>query len=135
MKKILIALVLTTICTSVGFAQKGNAWIKKNHEVSGKWSIKTIGERSFIILHSDFKTAEGSDLKLFITKKSATAVENSEAIEKHGVLLGTLASNKGEQKFQIPDNLNISDYKSLVIHSNKNKTVWAATTLKLTSEK
>ena len=128
-KKIIFILAITIFLTAPSFAQKGNTWIKKNYAVSGNWSVETNGEKSYLVLHSDFKTSKGPDLKLFLTKKSAVTIGKSESVEKYGVLLGELKSNKGAQKYLIPSNISISDFKSIVVHCEQYTKVWGASSL------
>jgi hypothetical protein len=129
MKKIIFILTLALIFTTTSYAQKGNTWIKKNYSVSGDWSVESDAGKTYLVLHSDFKTSKGPDLKLFLTKKNVSTIGKSEAIEKHGLLLGKLKSYKGEQRYLIPNNIAISDYKSLVVHCEKYTKVWGATAI------
>ena len=129
MKKIIFILAITALFSTNSFAQKGNTWVKKYYSVSGNWSIETNAGKSYLVLHSNFKTSKGPDLKLFLTKKSANSIGKSEAVEKHGVLLGELKSYKGEQKYLIPSNLSISDFKSIVVHCEKYTKVWGASSI------
>ena len=127
MKKIIIILTIALFFTTTSFAQKGNTWVKKYYTVSGNWSVEAEGSKTYLVLHSDFKTSKGPDLKLFLTKKNASSIGKSEAIEKQGILLGKLKSLKGEQRYLIPNNITVSEFKSLVIHCQKYTKVWSAT--------
>ena len=129
MKKIQFLLVFVALSSLSTFAQKGNTWSKKYYTVSGNWSIENTGGKAYLVLHSDFKTSKGPDLKLFLTKKSATTLSKKDAVEKHGMLLGELKSIKGEQKYLIPSSVNISDYKSIVVHCEKYTKVWGAASI------
>ena len=126
MKNSIFILTLTIIFTTSSFAQKGNTWVKKNYTVSGNWSVEAEGSKTYLVLHADFKTSKGPDLKLFLTKKSALSIGKSEAIEKQGILLGKLKSLKGDQRYLIPNNITVSEFKSLVIHCQKYTKVWGA---------
>jgi len=129
MKKMIFVLTLALIFTTSSFAQKGNTWVKKNYTVSGNWSVETEGSKTYLVLHSNFKTSKGPDLKLFLTKKSVSSIGKSETIEKHGLLLGELKSFKGEQRYLIPNNISISEFKSLVVHCEKYTKVWGVTAI------
>jgi len=129
MKKSFLLLVLFSFITLNIFAQKGNAWVKKYYSVSGNWSIESQNGESYLLLHSDFKTSKGPDLKLFITKKDAMSINKKDAVQKHGILIGKLKSIKGGQKYLIPSNISLSDYKSIVVHCEKFNKVWGATSL------
>ena len=129
MKKFLIILAVTTFVCTNAIAQKGNTWVKKYYTVSGNWSIEVENNKTYLKLHEDFKTSKGPDLKLFITKKSAIDVGKKDAVEKYGLLLGDLKSIKGEQKYLIPSNILLTDYKSVVVHCEKYTKVWSAASL------
>jgi len=129
MKKSILLLALFCFITVNIFAQNGNTWVKKYYNVSGSWSIKTENGNSYLLLHSDFKTSKGPDLKLFITKKDATTLNKKDPVQKHGVLLGKLKSIKGGQKYLIPSSISLSDYKSIVVHCEKFAKVWGAASL------
>lgn len=129
MKKIIFILTIAIFFTTTSFAQKGNTWVKKYYTVSGNWSVVAEGSKTYIVLHSNFKTSKGPDLKLFLTKKNVSSIGKSEAIEKHGILLGKLKSLKGEQRYLIPNNISISEFKSLVVHCQKYTKVWGATAI------
>lgn len=126
MKNLIFILIVFFLFTTISFAQKGNTWVKKYYTVSGNWSVEAEGSKTYLVLHSNFKTSKGPDLKLFLTKKNVSSIGKSEAIEKHGVLLGKLKSLKGEQRYLIPNNILIPEFKSLVVHCQKYTKVWGA---------
>ncbi len=129
MMKLLFILSITTLISTIVIAQNGNTWLKKNKIVSGNWSVEIENGKSYLVLHSDFKTSKGPDLKLFITKKSASTIKKNDAIDKYGVLLGKLKSIKGKQKYLIPTHISISDFKSIVIHCEEYTKVWGVASL------
>lgn len=129
MNKLLFILAVTIFVSSTAFPQKGNTWVKKNYSVSGSWSVKVENGRSYLVLQSDFATKKGPDLKLFLTEKTASSIGKNEAVEKHGIFLGDLKSNKGKQKFLLPSGISMADFKSLVIHCEEYTKVWGAAPL------
>lgn len=129
MNKQLVILVLSILFSVNVIGQKGNSWIKKYYSVSGNWSIEKESGKSYLVLHSDFKTSKGPDLKLFLTKKDATSLSKKDAVQKHGLLLGSLKSIKGEQRYLIPAHIKLSDYKSIVVHCEKYTKIWGASPL------
>ncbi len=129
MKKILLTLAFTVAISSAAFAQKGNTWSKKNYNITGNWSIETTNGKTYLVLHDDFRTSKGPDLKLFVAKKSTAAVKKNDAVETYGVFIAALKSNKGKQKYLLPSSVSIGDYKSLIIHCEKYTKVWGATSI------
>ena len=129
MKKLIFMLTIITLISINVFGQKGNTWVQKNKIVSGNWSIEVENGKSYLVLHADFKTSKGPDLKLFLTKKDASMVKRSDAVEKYGILLGKLKSIKGKQKYLIPAHISISAFKSIVIHCEEYTKVWGVGSL------
>ncbi len=84
MKKLFFILTLLVFIGTNLFAQKGNTWIQKNKTVSGNWSIEVENGKTYLVLHSDFKSSKGPDLKLFLTKKVASMIKKSEAVQNMG---------------------------------------------------
>ncbi len=122
-----IALTVSILLISlIGFAQKGNSWSKKNYNVTGNWSIEKVNNKTYLVLHHDFKTSKGPDLKIFVAKKSASTIGKNEAVEKHGIFIANLKSNKGSQRYLIPSTISINNFKSIVIHCEKYTKVWGA---------
>ena len=122
-------MIFLITATSFSYAQKGNAWSKKNYNVTGTWSIEKDGESNYLVLGSDFKTSKGPDLKLFVSKKAAQSIGKNEAVEKNSVFIADLKSNKGAQRYLLPSNVTISDFKSIVVHCEKYTKVWAASSI------
>ena len=72
-----------------------------------------------------FKTANAPDLKIFLSPKTASAVSSKNATQG-SVLVAKLKSNKGDQKYTLPANVDLSKYKSVVIHCEKYSKLWGA---------
>jgi hypothetical protein len=129
MKKVFYLLLFISLSFNHVIGQKGDTWNKKYYAVMGNWSVKTENGDNYLILHSNFKTSKGPDLKVFLSKQESGAIDKKEAIEKSGFLLGDLQSIKGEQKYLIPNSVKISDFKSIVIHCQKYTKVWGSAPL------
>jgi len=124
MKKILlisVALFLAPLAMAGETAEKH--FVKKRYEISGTAKIETIGTETHLILSEDFKTKSGPDLKVFLTKKPIGELTGKAVIE-HGLKLGVLKSNQGSQSYIIPDDINLSDYESIVIHCEAFTVLW-----------
>ena len=120
-----LILILTLLFSFVALAQvSGNKWADKQYSVSGGWSIVEDQGNYFLQLSDDFKTSKGPDLKLFLTTKPIAEIGNREAIEKHSLFVANLKSPKGEQRYQLPDGVNPSDFKGFAIHCEEFSVVW-----------
>ncbi len=98
-------------------------FINKEYTVKGNWSIQKEGDKTYVKLHSNFKTKNGPDLKVFLHNSTIQTVSSKNAL-KGSVLLGALKSNKGEQKYLVPNNIDITNYKSVLIHCEKYTVLW-----------
>ncbi len=129
MKTLFISLLFTLMSISIGQAQSGNTWLKKNYAAQGDWTIETKDGHSYLVLADNFKTKKGPDLKLFLTKKSGSNIGKNEAVESHGTFVANLKSHNGGQRYRLPAGTKLSDFKSIVIHCEKYTKVWATSTL------
>lgn len=108
--------------------ERPRSFIKKKYQISGNWSLKQEGDNVYIVFHSNFKTKSGPDLKVFITKQSMSSVNGKNA-ENNSVFLKDLKSNKGEQRYLVPSHIDISQYKSILIHCKKYAKLWGGGSL------
>lgn len=96
-------------------------------KTSGNWSIETREDGTYIVLADNFKTRGAPDLKIFLHTLQADDVENDNAAQ--GLFVAELKGKKGAQEYKIPANVNLSDYKSIVIHCEQYTKFWAAGSL------
>ena len=103
-------------------------WTKKTFKVSGSWSIVEKDGATFVVLSDDFKTRGAPDLKIFLSPQSASSAKGNNATSG-SVLISALSSNKGGQMYQIPANVDVSAYSSILIHCEAYSKLWAAADL------
>lgn len=125
MKSLHVSILLIVFVGSISFAQN-NSWTKKHYNVTGNVTVETNNGKTILVIHENFKTSKGPDLKLFLTKKTAASVNKNDAVEKYGVLIGELKSNKGAQRYVLPASIDVNEFSSLVIHCEKYTKVWGA---------
>lgn len=84
------------------------------HKGSGVAEIYEGADGKRIVNFSNFKVTNGPDLKVWLVAHKnpmdASTVKNSDYIS-----LGVLKGNIGAQNYQIPDNVDLSKYQSVVI--------------------
>ncbi len=97
--------------------------VEKQKSISGGWSIEKDGEYRYEILADDFKSKNGPDLKIFLSPISLSEVTGKTAT-KGSVMVAELKTTKGAQKYSIPDDIDLSKYKSLLIHCEKYSILW-----------
>ena len=104
-------------------ATKVHSFVKKRYTIKGGWSLAKENGKTVIRFDEGFKTKGGPDLKVFLHTNTVEAVAG-ENITQNGLKIGVLKSNKGAQSYIIPDDVNVSDYKSVLIHCEAFSVLW-----------
>lgn len=100
-----------------------SSFVKKRYNIKGSWSVAEKNGQKVIQFNDDFKTKGGPDLKLYLSSKSLSDLESGN-VENTSVKLSVLKSNQGAQSYIIPADVNLSDYKSVVIHCEAFSVLW-----------
>ena len=111
---------------SSAFAQSGS-WTKKSNSIRGTWSISDKGGKKVISLKG-FKTATAPDLKIFLSPNTTAKVSSKNATQG-SVLVAKLKSSKGDQSYTLPAGVDLSKYKSVIIHCEKYSKLWGSSNL------
>jgi hypothetical protein len=119
----LIALVLSV---TAGLAQSGK-WIPKAKPIGGTWSISEKGGKKVLIL-KDFKTSNAPDLKIFLSPRASGQLTSKNATTG-SVRVAKLKSTNGDQSYELPEGVDLSKYKSIVIHCEQYSKLWGVGTL------
>jgi len=98
------------------------SWVAKQKTINGAWQIENRNGQTIIRFSDGFQTNRGPDLKLFLSKRDISEVNGNNAAE--GVFLSKLKNNKGYQEYVLPNNININDYASLLIHCERFSVLW-----------
>jgi len=104
------------------------AWSKKTYRAAGAWSIYAENGKTYVKLSSNFRTRNGPDLKIFLSPLAAADVNGGNATDG-SVLIAPLASNAGEQVYEIPASVDLADYRSILIHCERFSKLWSAADL------
>jgi hypothetical protein len=115
MKYIYLALLVISSLSvySQNCKVSGVFYDSKDIETSGEIKIETNKKgRLFIVLSKEFKTEEGPDLDIYLSKTETVDSTSSVRIQ-------ALVSLTGFQKYAVDKSINLSDYKYLVIHCTK----------------
>lgn len=99
------------------------SFTKKRYSIRGTAQIIQTDTGSELVFDEDFKTKGGPDLKIYLSKKSLSELGN-ENVNTNSVKISVLRSNKGAQSYIIPESLNLSDYKSVLIHCEAFTVLW-----------
>ncbi len=111
-----------------GIVQQGT-WTKKTASINGSWRIVEENGRLFLELDEDFKTKKAPDLKAFLSPRPLSGLRGATAIQG-ATLIGALSSQKGKQRLALPATVNLSDFRSLIIHCEKYDKLWGGAELK-----
>jgi len=98
-------------------------FVKKKYDIKGEWKIVEENGQTLIRFSNDFKTKSGPDLKVFLSPTPISSV-NSQTATDGSVLLGVLKSKKGAQDYIIPEDVNLSNFASVLIHCKAFSVLW-----------
>jgi len=104
-------------------ALAASTFVKKRYNIKGTWKVSEQEGQTLISFNDDFKTKGGPDLKLYLSSKSLSELESGN-VEGSSVKLSVLKSNHGAQSYILPENVKLSDYKSVVIHCEAFSVLW-----------
>jgi hypothetical protein len=96
------------------------------HQGSGSASVYQQGDRR-VLRFEEFSVTNGPDLHVILTKHPSPA-DRSDVGEDY-IDLGSLTGNMGDQNYEIPAGVDISDYQSVVIYCVPFHVVFATATL------
>lgn len=103
--------------------EASSSFVKKRYKIKGSWNIIQKDGQNVLRFNDDFKTKGGPDLKIFLSSKPLAELNGDNVVESsHN--LSVLKSKKGLQSYVIPDDINLSDYKSIVIHCEAYSILW-----------
>ncbi len=131
--KIVILASTVAVLSSDTFAQTSHGsgsetpttstFVKKRYNIKGTWSLTEQDGQTVIQFNDDFKTKGGPDLKLYLSSKALSELESGD-VENSSVKLSVLKSNSGAQSYIIPNDVDLSDYKSVIIHCEAFSVLW-----------
>ena len=96
---------------------------KKRYSIDGTAKIVRTENETRIVFDDAFKTRGGPDLKVYLSKKPLSEIQN-ENVSDNSVKISVLRSKKGAQSYIIPENIDLSDYKSVLIHCEAFEVLW-----------
>jgi len=112
-----------TSSEAIAEALAPSSFVKKRYNIKGSWNVREQDGQTVIQFNDDFKTKGGPDLKIYLSSKTLSELDSGD-VEDTSVKLSVLKSNKGAQSYILPADLNLSDYKSVVIHCEAFSVLW-----------
>src|SRR3954447_1103543 len=84
------------------------------HGTRGTATIQDIGGGRRVLRLTQFTTSNGPDVRVYLV--AATDASDNETVTKAGfVQLGKLKGNQGAQNYDVPDDLDLSQYRAVAI--------------------
>lgn len=108
---------------SVNISSTPYSFTKKRYSISGSAQIVETADETRLVFDEAFKTRGGPDLKVYLSKKSLSDLDNG-AVVDNSIKISVLRSKKGAQTYIIPDDIDLSDYKSVLIHCEAFEVLW-----------
>lgn len=98
-------------------------FVKKRYHIKGQAEISKVDGQRVLALSDDFKTKSGPDLKVYLSKRSLSTLDGK-SVESSSIKLSVLKSNRGAQSYIIPDDIELSEFQSVVIHCEAFSVLW-----------
>ena len=128
MTRRLVLGVLATASIGVATARaqtlRAGGFSRQVRRISGTWSIVREAGGVFLVLSEDFRTRAAPDLKFFLHPLPAAQVTAQNAAQ--GRLIGALPSARGAQRIAVPDGVDLTRFRSLVLHCEQFTALWGA---------
>lgn len=96
------------------------------HQGSGTASVYTLADSSSVVRLEDFTVTNGPDLYVVLAQGENPTDSNS--LGEH-VILKRLKGNSGNQNYEIPSDVDSTEYKSVVIYCKAFSVVFATASL------
>ena len=104
-------------------------FVKKFQKIEGTYTIRQVGEKRVLEFSEDFKTKKGPDLQIIFSHLDISQADNKNAGSGKVVNLGLIKSHKGRQSFDLPKDMDLSQYKSVLIHCVEYSKLWGGANL------
>ena len=120
------AMILSLLMLPVAaFAGDGadKSFVKKRYSINGTAKVETVEGQNRLTFSEDFKTKNGPDLKVYLSKRSIDSL-SAKDVSVSSIKLSVLKSNKGAQSYIIPDSIDLTEYDSIVIHCEAYSVLW-----------
>jgi hypothetical protein len=101
-----------------------------SHKGTGTATVYQLAEGRRVLRFTNFETSNGPDVVVYLA--ATEDAKDSETVTKAGyVLLGSLKGNQGDQNYEIPADVDLSKYRSVVIWCRRFSANFATAPLQL----
>ncbi len=112
-----------SVASAATIDQASGSWVKKDYAIKGGWSIEKRNDQNTIVFDKKFKTKNGPDLKVFLSKNSIAGATGHNATD-NAVFVAKLKKSKGKQEYVLPSDIDLSQYTSILIHCEAYSVLW-----------
>ncbi|WP_088243353.1 DM13 domain-containing protein [Calothrix rhizosoleniae] len=102
----------TTIAAKPKSLISSGNFVKAEKTTTGKAKIVSSNGKRYLKFDQNFSTGNGPDVKVILHKNSSVPANIKEG---NYITLSLIKSFNGEQTYEIPDNVNLDNYKSVGI--------------------
>ncbi len=124
-----LTLIFYTAISNADDGESSRKWIGKGYDINGGWNISEQDGKQILTFDEDFSTRKGPDLKIYLSRESIQKVKGR-SVTKSSVLISPLKSEKGAQQYELPSDLNLDDFSSVLIHCEAYAHLWGGGSLK-----
>ena len=103
-------------------------WTKKAQKIAGSWQIVERDGSRLLILDESFSTRKAPDLKIVLSPLAIDRVASKTALEGSRIV-APLPEHKGRQEIRLPDDADLSEFKSVLIHCERYTKLWGGAEL------
>ena len=96
---------------------------KKTYALKGGITVEQRGSQTVIVFSDDFRTKNGPDLKVFLSRNDVASSTGTNATS-NAIRLGELKDNRGGQEYVLPEGVNIADFNSVLVHCEAFSKLW-----------
>jgi hypothetical protein len=105
------------------------SFVDRSHPGSGLAKVLNDGTDQRFLRFEDFETDNGPDLFVYLTRADAAADADAFGVDGDFVDLGRLKGNVGEQNYEIPIEVDLSQFGTVVVWCNRFSVAFTAADL------
>ncbi|MDX1907437.1 MAG: DM13 domain-containing protein [Bacteroidia bacterium] len=102
---------------------------KGGQQTHGTYTCLRQGEDLYLELSADFGTDEGPDLHVMLSPTALDSADNDNANVPGAFIVAPLQAQKGSQRYDLPDTLQLQHYRTVMIHCVKYSHLYGAAPL------
>ena len=105
------------------------SFVDRSHPGSGLAKVLNDGSEQRFLRFEDFETDNGPDLFVYLTRADAAADSGAFGVDGDFVNLGRLKGNVGEQNYEIPVDVDLAEFDTVVVWCDRFSVAFTAADL------